>query len=118
MSRRLERVAEQLRAEIARILREDAGDPRLALLSLTRVDVSPDLSQAIVFWSRIETDDATPREAVEAALAGAAAFLRRRLARELPLKRMPALSFRHDRSLELGDRALDILRGLDHEPTG
>ena len=49
MSRRTERIAEQLRAEIARILREEATDPRTRLVTLTRVDVAPDLSNALVF---------------------------------------------------------------------
>ncbi len=41
MSRRTERIAEQLRSEIARVLREESNDPRTRLVTLTRVDVAP-----------------------------------------------------------------------------
>ncbi len=116
MSRRLERVADLLRAEIARVLREELGDPRVALVTVTRVDVSPDLRNATVLWSRIEQPGAAPLADVEAALGHAASFVRHRLAREVHLKRMPALRFRHDSSLELGDRTLELLRDVSDGP--
>lgn len=112
MSRRLERVAEQLRAEIARVLREEATDPRLGMVTLTHVNVSPDLRNAFVFWSRLETEKAPDLETVAAGLESASPFIRRQLARELRLKRMPALHFRHDPSLAEGDRTLAILGTL------
>jgi ribosome-binding factor A len=115
-SRRLERVADQLREEIARVLRTEVSDPRVALVTILRVDVSPDLRNAIVFWSRIETPEAAALEEVAAGLASAAPFVRRRLARDLPLKRMPELRFRHDPGIELGDRTLSLLRELRDEP--
>lgn len=111
-SRRLERVGEQLREEIARVLREEVGDPRVALVTILRVDTSPDLRNAIVFWSRIETEAGPSLEEVAEGLASAAPFVRRRLAHDLPLKRMPELRFRHDPGLELGDRTLSLLREL------
>lgn len=117
MSRRLERVAEQLRVEIARVLRVEVTDPRVVLVTVVRVDVSPDLHNATVFWSRIEKEGGPSLEAVAAGLESAAPFVRRRLARELPLKRMPALHFRYDPSLEQGDRTLELLRSLRDEPT-
>src|SRR5262249_45441059 len=88
VSRRLERVADQLRAEIARVLREEVSDPRARLVSVLRVDVSPDLRNAAVYWSRIETPDGAPLEAVAEGLASAAPFVRRELAHALALKRM------------------------------
>ena len=56
MSRRTERVAELLRNEIAQVLRRDAQDPRLSLVTLTRIDLAPDFSNAAVFWSTLETN--------------------------------------------------------------
>jgi len=114
-SRRLERVAEQLREEIARVLREEVGDPRVGLVTILRVDVSPDLRNALVFWSRIETPGAATLEEVAEGLESAAPYVRRRLARDLPLKRMPELRFRHDPGIELGDRTLSLLRELRDE---
>ena len=48
-----------LLAELARLLREEVTDPRIGLVTLTRVDVSPDLTNAIVYYSSVgEIDDA------------------------------------------------------------
>jgi ribosome-binding factor A len=118
VSRRLERVADQLRAEIARVLREEVADPRARLVSVLRVEVSPDLRNATVYWSRIETPDGAALESVAEGLASAAPFVRRQLARALSLRRMPALEFRRDPSLELGDRTLSVLRELSNGPAG
>ena len=112
----MERVAELLRAEIARVLREEVTDPRVALVTVLRVDPSPDLRNALVFWSRLEAEGAPPRQAVAEGLASAAPFVRRQLARSVRLKRMPALEFRFDASLEEGDRTLTLLRELRDEP--
>jgi len=106
MSRRTERVGEQLRGEIARLLRQEVTDPRIGLVTLTRVDVAPDLANARVYWSILGGD----AEATGRGLESAAAFLRRRLAAALPLKRVPELRFRRDPSLEAGDRTLAVLR--------
>ncbi|MDH3214459.1 MAG: 30S ribosome-binding factor RbfA [Myxococcales bacterium] len=114
VSRRTQRVAEQLKSEIARMLLEEVTDPRIELVTLTRVDVAPDLSHALVFWSSL---DATTRDRIEEGLESAASFLRRRLARQLSLKRMPELRFCYDPSLALGSRTLALLRSLsDDEP--
>jgi ribosome-binding factor A len=112
MSRRTARVAEQLRAEIARILRQEVTDPRIRLVTLTRVDVSPDLSRALVLWSAMESGEGPSVEQVAAGLESAAPFLRRQLAQVLPLKRTPALSFRHDPSLTLGSETISLLQSL------
>jgi ribosome-binding factor A len=112
MSRRTERIAEQLRSEIARVLREEANDPRTRLVTLTRVDVAPDLSNALVFWSALDIRDADSAEDTQHALESAASFVRRHLAQSLPLRRVPALRFRYDPSLILGDQTLSLLRSL------
>ncbi len=112
MSRRTEKIGEQLRAEIARILREEAMDPRISLISLTRVDVAPDLGNAVVFWSAIDVRDADSAEQTQQVLESAASFVRRLLAQALPLRRVPALRFRFDPSLLLGSDTLSLLRSL------
>ena len=112
MSRRTERVADLIREELARVLRRDAHDPRLALVTITRVEVSPDLGQARVFWSRLEGPGAPDPEAVEDALDAAAPFLRRRLAEALELRRVPQLAFRYDVALAGGDTTLALLREI------
>ncbi len=113
MSRRTERIAEQLRSEIARVLREESNDPRTRLVTLTRVDVAPDLSHALVFWSALDIRDEASSEGVQQALESAASFVRRHLAQSLPLRRIPALRFRYDSALVLGDQMLSLLRSLN-----
>ena len=110
MTRRTERVSELLRAEIARVLRRDAQDPRLSLVTLTRVDVAPDFSNAAVFWSTLDVKHEI--EDVQDALESAAPFLRSRLAQAVQLKRVPELRFRHDPSLEKGSETLSLLREI------
>jgi ribosome-binding factor A len=123
VSRRTERVAEEVRGELARLLREEVSDPRVGLVTLTRVEVSPDLGSARVLWSFVPTAAAgTPeREAGRTAqglrrtaqgLESAAPFLRRRLAEALPLRRVPELHFRYDPSLAEGSEMLRLLQEI------
>jgi len=117
MSRRTERINEQLRSEIARVLTVEATDPRIRLVTLTRVDVAPDLSRAVVFWSAIDSADAASVDQIGAGLRSAASFVRGRLARVLPLRRVPELHFRFDPSLVKGDEVLALLKNLASDRT-
>ncbi len=110
MSRRTDRIGEQVRAEVARILHEEVTDPRIGMVTLTRIDVAPDLSNARIFWSTVGD-----RDEIERGLTSAAGFVRGRLARVLPLRKVPELRFLWDPSLELGDRTLAALRNLSPE---
>jgi ribosome-binding factor A len=117
MTRRTERIAGELIAELARLLREEVTDPRVGLVTLTRIDVAPDLTHALVFWSALDAEPGEDRvEAHQAGLDSAAPFLRRRIASALPLKRSPELRFRYDPSLVLGTRTLSVLREIDVDP--
>ena len=117
MTRRTERIGEQLRGELSRLLRDEVSDPRIGMLTLTRVDVSPDLAQALVFWSLLDSGAAGREETLEKigeGLESAASFLRRRVAQRLDhLRRSPALEFRYDPSLDLGADTLGLLRELN-----
>ena len=112
MTRRSERIAEQLREELARVIRESATDPRLRLVNLLRVDVSPELSNAIVYWSTLDVKGDMDLKATADGLESAAGFLRRELAHSLALRRIPELRFRYDDSLELGSKTLSLLSAL------
>jgi ribosome-binding factor A len=113
MSWRLERIGEQIRGELSRLVRDELRDPRIGLLTLTRVEVSADLSAASVFWSPLDARGDRGLEEVGAGLASASGFLRRRLADELSLRRTPELRFRHDPSIERGAQTLNLLRSLE-----
>ena len=114
MTRRTERIAGELLAELARLLREEVTDPRVGVVTLTRVDVAPDLTHALVFWSALDVAGDRVDEH-QAGLDSAAPFLRRKIASALPLKRSPELRFRYDPSLVLGTRTLSLLHELEPE---
>ena len=115
MSRRTDRIGSQLMEELARILRAEVTDPRIRLVPLTRIDVSPDLRNALVYYSALSGDGEEELASLDAGLASAAPFLRRRAARVMPMKRMPELRFRYDPSLSLGSRTLGLLRELSED---
>ena len=117
MSRRTEKIASQLRGEIAKLLHEEVTDPRVGMVTITRLDVAPDLSNAVVYFSVLDLESGDPAglEEVVRGLESAAPFLRHRAARSLPLRRMPELRFRYDPSLSLGSRTLSLLRDLSGE---
>jgi len=113
MTRRSERIGEQMRAELAKVLGERSDDPNLPLVTLTRVDVAPDLSNAIVHFSFLDLrGDAEPEE-VSAYLESLAGTLRHAVAHNLPIRRAPALRFRHDPSLALGSQTLELLKDIE-----
>jgi ribosome-binding factor A len=112
MSRRMERISEQLKSEIARVLREDVTDPRVRMVTITHVDCSPDLANALVFWSSIEAEDGDSIERIDDGLASAAPFVRRQVAQVLPLRRTPRFEFRYDPSLEHGAHMASLLKQL------
>ena len=116
MTRRTERIAGELLSELARLLREEVTDPRVGVVTLTRVDVAPDLTHALVFWSALDTAPGDEHlDEHQAGLDSAAPFLRRRIASALPLRRSPELRFRYDPSLALGSRTLSLLHELESE---
>jgi len=106
-ARRL-RVAGLVRRELAAALQSFARANDAGLLSLTRVDVAPDLRSALVGVSAI--GGRLPREALLARLADAAGELRSHLARSLALRTVPRLRFEIDDSLEEAVRLSGLIR--------
>jgi ribosome-binding factor A len=115
MSRRTEKISQLLKGEVARALREEATDPRLELVTVTRIDVAPDLSNALVYWSVMGDTSEDRLRDVARGLDSAAGFLRGRIARTLQLKKTPELRFRHDPSLALASETLSLIRDLSSE---
>jgi ribosome-binding factor A len=95
------RVGEQLRRELAELLQRELRDPRVGRVTLTGVDMSPDYAHASVYFTCL--DPALAPQAA-AGLARAAGFLRAQLARRIRLHVTPELHFRHDESVERGER--------------
>ena len=111
-SRRILRLNDAIREELAELLRREMRDPRLAtLISITEVDTSPDLSLAHVYVSVLGSDEET-NEALRA-LRHAAGYLKRELGDRLRLRRVPNLDFRLDPSLARGARVMQLLREIE-----
>lgn len=98
-TRRTRRLASLIRGELGLLLLRKIKDPRLGLVSITGVDVSPDMSQAKVFYSLLDDRD---QKEVQKGFVRAAGFLRRELAHKLNLKSMPRLVPVYDASLKEG----------------
>ena len=96
---RSERVAGQLRRDLARLIQMEIKDPDVGFVSLSDVEVTRDLAHAKVF---ITVFDPQKADTSLQALRRAAAFLRRRLGQELRLRHVPELHFLHDDSVEQG----------------
>ena len=111
---RPDRVADQLRSELALMLSREVHDPGVGFVTLTRVQVSPDLQQARVMYTALGDDKSRANTA--RALQRAVPFLRRQLGARLRLKRAPELKFVYDESVAGQDRIEQILHELQSRP--
>jgi ribosome-binding factor A len=111
---RPERVADQIRGELGQLLTRDVHDPGIGFVTITRVQVTPDLQQARVFYTVLahSGDPAAARRNTERALDRASSFLRRQLGARLRLKRTPELHFTYDESIAGQDRIEQLLNEL------
>lgn len=97
---RSERIAQQIRRELAEIIRLELKDPRIGMMTITDVEVSHDMAYAKVFYTLMGEEDKT--EETAKALARSAGFLRSQLAPRFKLYRIPELEFIYDSSIEAG----------------
>ena len=107
---RTARVARQIQQELSEIIERELKDPRVGMITLTSVQMTPDLHVARVFFSRLGTP--AEREESRLALEHAVGFLRRELGHRLRLRYLPELRFLVDDSLDVSER---ISRILDHD---
>jgi len=115
MSERTARLDELLREEINEVIRRDVDDPRIGFLTITGVEVSPDLSHANVWVSVIGSDE--EKKLTLRALSRAMPFVRQRLGR-LRLRRIPQFHVREDETAVRGTRVMRILDELEQGGTG
>ena len=106
--RRTDRVNEQLKQEIAILVRDEVRDPRVGLATVTAVETSPELDHAKVYVTTLGDED--ERAGVMAGLKSAAPFIRSQLGRRLHMRRIPELHFEYDRVLEEALRIEKLLR--------
>ena len=98
---RPERLGDLIQREVSELIRLELRDPRVGMITITSVDVSPDMSHARLFFTMLEKDklDDTLQ-----GLKRSAGFLRSQLARRMKMYTTPELRFEYDESVERGDR--------------
>ena len=101
------RVADQIQRELAEIIRTELKDPRVAMITLTGVEVTADYAHAKVFYTLM--GGAEKRAETGVGLKQAGVFLRSQLARRIKLHSIPQLHFVYDASVERGSELSRLL---------
>ena len=100
-SGRPRKLGDQIQRELSDLLARELRDPRVGMVTITSVDVSPDISHAKVFFTILDKEKL---DATAEGLRRAAGFLRSQLAKRIKLYTTPELRFEYDESVERGDR--------------
>ena len=111
--KRADRVADQIRMEVADILMRKIKDPRVHDVTVTDVELTGDLRIAHIFVTTRETGEA--ERDVFTGLSKASGFVRSELGRRLSLRYLPDVIFKKDISGPRGDRIMQLLEGLHRE---
>ncbi|MFW6438105.1 MAG: 30S ribosome-binding factor RbfA [Armatimonadota bacterium] len=107
-SQRQESVSRELQEEIARIVQHDIDDPLIGFVTITDVDISPDLRHAIVYYS-VLGDEEQKRESGKG-IRRAAKYIRGLIAERMDLRYTPSLRFELDETAENAQRIEELLR--------
>lgn len=104
---RRDRVSEQIRRELAEVIRSELKDPRVGMISLTEVEVSPDYAHAKVYFSSLAAGEQL--DSVVLGLQNASGFLRGELGKRISIHSTPQLHFIFDESLERGEKMSKLI---------
>jgi ribosome-binding factor A len=104
---RSQRVVEQIRRELAELIRLEVKDPRVGFITLTDVEITPDYAHAKVYFTSMTGEADVPE--ILRGLHRASGFLRRELGRRVRIHTTPELHFHYDRSVEQGSRLSKLI---------
>jgi ribosome-binding factor A len=104
---RSRRIADQIQRDLSEIIRLELKDPRVGMITITDVDVSPDTKNAKVFFTVL--GDQSRIEDATLGLRRAAGFLRSELAQRMETRSVPQLQFSYDASVERGMRLSQLI---------
>lgn len=107
--KRSQRVGDLIREEVADIIMYRLKDPRIGFVTVTGVDMSPDMKMARVFVSVLKEED---RELTLEILNSSRSFIRSLLSKRLRMKIIPTVEFRFDTSIEYGYRIDKLLKEI------
>jgi ribosome-binding factor A len=111
--KRADRVKHLIQKEVSRILQLDVKDPRVKLVTVTKVHLTSDLRDAKVFVSSL--GDMAEREDMLTGLKRATSYVRGELGRRLKLRYTPTIEFLFDDSYDKQERILSLLDHIHHE---
>ena len=103
---RSDRVAEQVRRDLAELIQKELKDPRVGMISLTSVELTPDYAHAKVYFTTLQPEHL---DEVEQGLKRASGFLRRELGRRIHIHTLPELHFVYDASVARGANLTDLI---------
>ena len=110
---RIDRISEQVRREVDRIIREDLSDPRIqGTYSVTRADVTRDLRYAKIYVSILEEEN---RQPLMDALTQAAGCVRHQLGEQMIIRYAPEILFELDNNIEYGIHIASVLKQVQAE---
>ena len=104
---RRDRVSEEIRHQVCMILQRDVRDSRIGLVTITRVDMSPDLKSADIFFTSIREEGGS--EDVLRRLKASSGLIRRLLSKQIRIKFLPRINFIYDDSGKTGNRIDEII---------
>ncbi|MDL2283828.1 30S ribosome-binding factor RbfA [Oxalobacter sp. OttesenSCG-928-P03] len=102
------RVADQIQKDLSEILTFELKDPRVGLVTITEVQVTPDYAYAKVFFTTLNDSEEAVRETLQG-LEKANGFIRNQLSRRLHIHTLPQLRFEYDRSVVRGMALSDLI---------
>lgn len=112
--KRADRVSLALKREVAQMLLREIKDPRIGMVTITGVKMSPDLRHAHIYYSVLGEDKELQDSA--AGLKQATPFIQRQIGRRLRLRYTPEIDFQFDHSLEYGSHIEQLLKSIASEP--
>ena len=107
---RIDRINEQVKREIGRILQQELADPRLQFVTITEVDVSRDLRNAKIRFSVLGKEHEV--HLAQKGLDGAKGMIRRLLGQSMNIRHTPELFFIYDQSIEMSARIEETLKEI------
>ena len=103
-------MAETIHKEISNLLIKGLKDPRIGFVTITSVDVTPDLRLAKVYYTLMGTSD--DRERTQAGLDSCSSYVRQQLGRALHLRYIPEIRFLYDSSVDYGQHIENLLNDV------
>lgn len=113
MSKRVNRVAEQMKKELGEIILQKVKDPRIGFVTVTDVEVTGDLQQATIYISVLGSD--REKEDTLKGLSKAKGFIRAEIGQRIRLRITPEIEFKFDESIAYGNRIETLLTQVNKE---